>query len=687
MDSLDLPLIQWPPARKFKYENAASPPMGLLDRHSTATENACRCHTRFEERPDGRNRHRTELVVDADDCPGGGTLADAPGCRATVVGALAEQDAAVVRTTAAGRERAYEDGTAGFLLAAGRFVEAVAFHDEALAARARHDPLAAAREATGRTGAVARIAAETGLAAGAERVARGKWDKRSGEGKRGEEGKRGAEGKRDDEDRRDEDYARALRSFVGPTLAKSRLARRPPPTATLREQRELSTGATARIYETDRSRLYHLTPVEHDLPDSATATLAEAYETLATGAVGGGERAPMRAVQHVADSDAPVQTLTAVLRKHTRGQGVLDDLFADDRISDVYASAPVDSNVLRVTLDGERLPTNVRLTPDGAAALASRLRQTSGRGFSRAAPTVDAALDVGDDRIRVAGVTAPASDGLGFAFRRRDEQPWTLPGLVGNDTLPVDAAALLSVAIERGCAVLFAGPRGAGKTTLLGAALWELPPAERTVTIEDTPELPIESLQATGRDVQSLRAGTGDSPEPSPSESLRTALRLGEGALVVGEVRGEEARVLYEAMRVGSGDGAVLGTIHGAGGEAVRERVVTDLGVPDSAFATTDLIVTAGADPHRVTAIEEVRAASDRVVFESLYAESDDGLVSTDVIARGNSYVVAGIARVNETYADVRDALATRAAQLQTESVGRTSPEVVATARERREAR
>ncbi|SIQ91265.1 Type II/IV secretion system protein [Haladaptatus litoreus] len=97
---------------------------------------------------------------------------------------------------------------------------------------------------------------------------------------------------------------------------------------------------------------------------------------------------------------------------------------------------------------------------------------------------------------------------------------------------------------------LVSGTRGAGKTTCLGALLWELPTKTRTVVIEDTRELPVESLQRDGRDVQSLlTTANGDEPGVQPAEALKTALRLGEGALVVGEVRGNEASVLYEAMR------------------------------------------------------------------------------------------------------------------------------------------
>ena len=103
--------------------------------------------------------------------------------------------------------------------------------------------------------------------------------------------------------------------------------------------------------------------------------------------------------------------------------------------------------------------------------------------------------------------------------------------------------------------------------------------------------------------------------EVDPAEALRTALRLGDSALVIGEVRSKEAKVLYEAMRIGALANVVAGTIHGASPYSIFDRVVNDLGVPRTSFKATDVIVVANpvrsADGlhrwRRVTQITEVR--------------------------------------------------------------------------------
>jgi type IV secretory pathway ATPase VirB11/archaellum biosynthesis ATPase len=318
------------------------------------------------------------------------------------------------------------------------------------------------------------------------------------------------------------------------------------------------------------------------------------------------------------------------------------------------------------------MDTNVYLTPRGLAALSSRFRGESGRGFSRASPTLDASTTFGDRRVRFAGVTDPVSNGTAFAVRAHDSDPWRLSDLVANETLTPGAASLLSMAVDRGASILIAGPRGSGKTTLLGALLWELPAAVRSVVIEDTPELPVESLQDEGRDVQGLRA---DDDGPVDTEAaLRSALRLGDGALVVGEVRGAEAGVLYEAMRVGAQSEAVLGTIHGDGSADVLERVVSDLGVPASAFAVTDLVVTLEIGGsrrdrrRRVKAVEEV-TGPDPVEFRSLFDVTEDGLVASGRLERGNSRLLATLTDHAETYGGTLDVLRARTDRFRADAV------------------
>ena len=609
----------------------------------SASDGACDCDLEFEDRT---------LQVDASACSG--DLLESPDCRQSIVERLADRDANAIVVYANGLKYRYDREETGLLGAAGRFVELLGDRDEVLARDVARDPIEGAAGLETRVDEIGDVAIESGLLEVVAGVSA---------------------------------YADVLSPRVGLEVANYFVDRSIAESARLVDLRELETGSRTRVYERENQLpLYELDIVDLSLTTDERTLIVDGYEAIAEGWVEG-DRAPSRAIEFV--SDEPVDpTLTTVLEKHTEGYGVLEDLFADPDVTDVYVTSPVTENPLRVDLDGQAMETNVHLTETGAKALASRVRRTSGRAFSRAKPTVDATASLANGRgLRIAGVTDPVADGTAFAFREQSEDRFTLPGLVANGTMPAEVAGFLSTAIERNAAALIAGTRGAGKTTLLGTLLYEVTPDTRTVVIEDTPELPVDPLQSVGRDVQALRTGTSDGPEISPAEALRTALRLGDGALVVGEIRGEEAQVLYEAMRVGANANAVLGTIHGDGADEVYERVVSDLKVEPSSFGATDLVVTVQsyATPEgrkrRVARIEEVLGSGEDIWFEPLYELDGRTAAATGRIDRGESRFVHSIAGPTEEYAAVREAIDDRTELVCTLAEdGRTSPQEVAAA-------
>jgi hypothetical protein len=171
--------------------------------------------------------------------------------------------------------------------------------------------------------------------------------------------------------------------------------------------------------------------------------------------------------------------------------------------------------------------------------------------------------------------------------------------------------------------------------------------------------LPVSQLQAAGWKIQGLTtrsAVVGSSSEIEPDEALRAALRLGESVLIIGEVRGREARVLYEAMRVGAAGNSVMGTIHGSTAKEVYDRVVYDLEVPPSSFRATDVIVVcAPIRPsggilriRRVKQITEVLKEGEisNGIFQDLmeYCAEKDLLKQHQVLDMGKSEAIKNIA-------------------------------------------
>ena len=135
----------------------------------------------------------------------------------------------------------------------------------------------------------------------------------------------------------------------------------------------------------------------------------------------------------------------------------------------------------------------------------------------------------------------------------------------------------------------------AHNTSMLQSMMLEIPQNIRIICQQDTLELPIAAMKKLGFSVQALKTrpplGGGTETEVSAEDALRTALRLGDSVLIVGEVRSTEAKALYEAMRIGAVGNVVMGTIHGESAYSIWDRVVNDLGVPTTSFKATDFAV------------------------------------------------------------------------------------------------
>jgi len=288
----------------------------------------------------------------------------------------------------------------------------------------------------------------------------------------------------------------------------------------------------------------------------------------------------------------------------------------------------------------------------------------SGRPLDEANPILDTEILIpGTANARVGVISPPLNPtGLAYAFRRHRDKPWTLALFIKNGMINAQAAGLLSFIIDGSRTMLVAGTRSAGKSSLLGAIMVEVMRKYRMLTIEDTLELPSESLRKLGYNIQQMKVSSAlskGSSEVSAEEGIRTTLRMGDSCLFVGEVRSTEARSLYEAMRVGALANIVAGTIHGDSPYGVYDRVVNDLGVPKTSFKATDIIVVANpiksADGlhrwRRVTQITEVRKKwEDDPIREKgfvdlmKYNSKKDALEISDDLMNQDSDVIKSIA-------------------------------------------
>jgi len=435
--------------------------------------------------------------------------------------------------------------------------------------------------------------------------------------------------------------------------------------------------------ENDIQYLYHITPPEFKLDEARYELLDQARRILSEHKpdrqefvnpqrmrevftnIGKDLLEELAGIRGIVLKDGELNELTQVLVRYTVGFGLIEILLADEKVQDITVNSPMGQIPIHIVHEefGE-CKTNIYPSMQDGESWASKLRIISGRPLDEADPILDTEINIpGIANARV-GVIAPPLNptGLAYAFRRHRDKPWTLPLFISRGTITPLAAGIMSFIIDGNRTLLIAGTRSAGKTSLLSALMVEIMRRYRIITIEDTLELPVDDLRKLGFNIQPMKVASALSKghaEVPADEGIRTTLRLGDSALIVGEVRSTEAKALYEAMRVGALANVVAGTIHGDSPYGVFDRVVNDLGVPRTSFKATDIIIVSNpiksADglhkSRRVTQITEIRKEwEDDPIREGgfvdlmKYNAQTDELEATDALLNGDSDILKAIA-------------------------------------------
>jgi len=410
---------------------------------------------------------------------------------------------------------------------------------------------------------------------------------------------------------------------------------------------------------------YNLTPIEYSYPDSVNAVIEKVINGIRERYRTNGGRIDKQNVISTArsmlidhsdtieavfgrDVDA-IEKVTAdmcdIVYRYTVGMGVFEVLLADPKLEDIYIDAPCDKNRIHVTMNGIagsnshiRCRTNLVVDKKEVMNLINILKRDSGLQFCESNPILETDIKAHDARATVVGYPM-SPNGDAVAIRKHSVRPWTLTRLIANGTMDPRVSGLLSFLVDNRATFLICGARGAGKSSLLSSLMFEFPLSQRILTIEDTMELPTSTMRKMGYKVQSMliddRMG-GDNLSRS-DEALRVSLRMGESAIVLGEVRGEEARTMYQSMRTGRAGSSIMGTIHGDSARSVFERVVHDMNISPEAFMATDILVTLGTVKDRRTG-NQIRRVNEVVATADMTGEfldiSDSSVLFSSPIMR-----------------------------------------------------
>ncbi len=453
------------------------------------------------------------------------------------------------------------------------------------------------------------------------------------------------------------------------------------------EARELDSyklpNANITIFELDKeaNNLYHITPIEFTLSEEKYNVLNLAKEVISEHKPESNDfidpqklrevffNISKDLIEEIAEfknvklKQKEVNDLANILIRYTVGFGLIETILEDEKIQDISVNAPSNKTPIFIThADFEDCKTNIIPEQDEVEGWASRLRMISGKPLDASNPLLDTEIETSNARARVSAIGKPLNPyGLAYSFRRHRDKPWTLPLFIKNKMISVEAAGLLSFIVDGARTFLIAGTRGSGKSSFLTAVMIEIMRKYRIITVEDTLELPTIQFADLGYNIQSMsvRSALSISKEGfSADMGIRSTLRLGDSCLIVGEVRSTEALALYEAMRVGALANVVGGTIHGDSPYGVYDRLVNDLGVPNTSFKATDIIIVANPvkssdglhRTRRITRITEVRKdwEKDPLLeggFQDLfkYNSLTDKLEISDDLLNGESEILKSI--------------------------------------------
>ncbi len=259
------------------------------------------------------------------------------------------------------------------------------------------------------------------------------------------------------------------------------------------------------------------------------------------------------------------------------GFGKIDGIMRDENIEDVSCDG-TNSPVFVWHRKYESIPSNIKFeTAEELENFVFKLAYLCGRHISIAQPILDGTLPDGS-RAQVTYGTEVTPKGSTFTIRKFKLSPLTITDLIVYKALSPEIAAYYWFLIENRHSVLIGGDIGGGKTSMLNAISLFIRPTLKIVSIEDTQEirLPHQNWEMMVTR-QGLGAGSGAVGEAgigsiSMFDLLRAALRQRPDFIIVGEIRGEEAYALFQAMATGH---LGLTTVHAEHVQGVLHRLTT----------------------------------------------------------------------------------------------------------------
>jgi len=257
------------------------------------------------------------------------------------------------------------------------------------------------------------------------------------------------------------------------------------------------------------------------------------------------------------------------LARDIAGFGIIDPIMHDPLVEDISCGGP------RIPIyiwhrNFESIRTNVTFeNHDDLNDFVTKMVYRSGKHVSAAFPIADVALP-GNHRMAILYQKELTQKGTSFTIRKFKEEPYTVIDLINLDTLDVNIVAYLWLLLEHKMSIVVLGPTASGKTTLLNAITSLVNPTFKIFTVEDVAEINIRHENWYGL-VSRTGFGLDNQGEIGLFDLIKAGVRHRPDYIVVGEIRGEEAYVLFQALATGHGG---LSTIHADSVDSAVKRLM-----------------------------------------------------------------------------------------------------------------
>jgi flagellar protein FlaI len=270
------------------------------------------------------------------------------------------------------------------------------------------------------------------------------------------------------------------------------------------------------------------------------------------------------------------------------------------------------------------LITNIKLVTEAKIRhYATMIGREVGKEITTLNPLMDAHLSTGD---RVNATLSPiSSKGNTITIRKFSADPWTITKFIKDNTISIEAAAFIWLAVQNELSVLVAGGTGSGKTSMLNVISNFFPPNQRIISIEDTRELTLpKNLHWVPMETRLPNPeGKG---EITMLDLLVNSLRMRPDRILVGEIRRQkEAQVVLEAMHTGH---SVYATIHANNSDEVIVRLTNPpIDIPKPMISSLSVILAQSRNrrtgKRRTLQIAEVTPTGDAKILMQLNVADD----------------------------------------------------------------